>query len=92
MVSLARGIRGLYFVKNETDFGQDSSDATITAENNSSTENNKRKLDNEELAIKKLKTDIQENFHSRDKIINEFCELSECNTPEQIQAVSEHLL
>ncbi|KAF7278037.1 hypothetical protein GWI33_008956 [Rhynchophorus ferrugineus] len=59
---------------------------------NSSTENNKRKLDNEELAIKKLKTDIQENFHSRDKIINEFCELSECNTPEQIQAVSEHLL
>lgn len=57
-----------------------------------STENNKRKLDTDELPVKRLRSEIHENFNSRDKILNEFIEMADCNNLEQIHTFSEQLL
>lgn len=66
----------------------------IPEENDSSsnTENYKRKHDNEELPIKRLRTEIHENFVSRDKILNDFIDMADCNNLEQIHTFSEQLL
>ncbi|XP_030752894.1 putative leucine-rich repeat-containing protein DDB_G0290503 isoform X2 [Sitophilus oryzae] len=55
-------------------------------------ENHKRSLESDETPIKRLKLDIQENFNSREKIINEFIEIAECNNLDQIQCFSEQIL
>lgn len=53
----------------------------------------KRKLDaDESLAIKKLRTEIQENYTIRDKILNEYINLGDCSTHEQIQTYTEQVL
>lgn len=53
---------------------------------------NKRKAENQDSANKRLRLDIQENFISRDKILNEFIEMSESNTVEQLQLQTEQIL
>ncbi|KAJ8944812.1 hypothetical protein NQ318_013148 [Aromia moschata] len=57
-----------------------------------STESTKRKSDSEDFPVKRLRTEIQENFLSRDKILTEFIEMAECNNLEQIHTFSEQLL
>ncbi|CAH1158995.1 unnamed protein product [Phyllotreta striolata] len=54
--------------------------------------NNKRKSDNPDYPIKRLKTEIQENFLSRDKIINDFIDMADCTNLDQINSFSEQLL
>lgn len=56
------------------------------------TENNKRKLDHDEIPAKRLRSDIHENFFTRDKILNEFIDMADCNSTEQINCFSEQLL
>ncbi|KAG5875433.1 hypothetical protein JTB14_038366 [Gonioctena quinquepunctata] len=55
-------------------------------------ESNKRKSENDDLPIKRLRAEIHENFASRDKILNEFIEMAECNNLEQLHSFSEQLL
>lgn len=53
----------------------------------------KRKLDvDESLIIKKLRTEIQENYTLRDKILNEYMNLGDCSTLEQIQTYTEQVI
>ncbi|XP_066148952.1 putative leucine-rich repeat-containing protein DDB_G0290503 isoform X2 [Euwallacea fornicatus] len=53
----------------------------------------KRKIDEETCnPIKKLKTDIENHFLDRDKVMSEFVELADCNNLEQIQSFSEQVL
>lgn len=54
--------------------------------------NNKRKLECDDSPIKRLKTDIQESFITRDKIFNDFIEIAECSSVEQINSFSEQIL
>nr|CAH7712564.1 unnamed protein product [Callosobruchus chinensis] len=55
-------------------------------------ESNKRKLETEDYPIKRLRAEMHENFASRDKILNEFIEMADCNSVEQIHTFSEQLL
>ncbi|KAL3283946.1 hypothetical protein HHI36_018114 [Cryptolaemus montrouzieri] len=65
-------------------------DKTESDPNNSS----KRKQDEEESPAKKLRADIEENFRQRDKILNEFMEIIDCDnaSTDQLQMHSEQLL
>lgn len=58
----------------------------------SNPDNNKRKLETDELPVKRLRSDIHENFISRDKILKEFIDMADCNSLEQIHTFSEQLL
>lgn len=71
----------------EVEKGENNSESNQNEESSSSEEsiNNKRKAEGQESSVKKLRLDIQDNFISRDKILNEFIEMAECNTIEQIQ-------
>lgn len=60
-------------------------------------QSNKRKIEQEqqqqdESPSKRLRNEIQENYISRNRIINEFMELSDCNNIDQIQIQSEQIL
>lgn len=59
---------------------------------NDSDISNKRKCDEEESPAKKLRTQIQQQFVTHDKILAEYLENSGCNTIEDLQAHSEQLL
>lgn len=64
-------------------------------ESNSSTsgeENHKRKSEDTESPNKRLRTDLQESFFARDKILNEFIEMADCNSVEQLHTQSEQIL
>lgn len=55
--------------------------------------NYKRKLEmDESVAVKKLKSEIQENYALRDKILNEYIEIGDCSTLEQMHTYSEQVL
>lgn len=54
---------------------------------------NKRKTDSDEsLTVKKLRSEIQDNYALRDKILNECINLGGCSTLEQIQTYTEQVL
>nr|XP_023012326.1 uncharacterized protein LOC111502472 isoform X1 [Leptinotarsa decemlineata] len=55
-------------------------------------EPSKRKLENDEFPVKRLRAEIHENFASRDKILNEFINMADCNSLEQLNSYSEQLL
>ncbi|CAH1958319.1 unnamed protein product [Acanthoscelides obtectus] len=55
-------------------------------------ESNKRKLDAEDYPIKRLRAEMHEHITSREKILNEFIEMADCNSMEQIHTFSEQLL
>lgn len=42
--------------------------------------------------MKKLRSDLEEHFIQRDKIMNDFVELTDCNNLDQIQTYSDQLL
>lgn len=63
-----------------------SSNHSINSENNE-----KRKLDQENISIKRLKTETEDSFTVRDKIIVEFMEVAECNNLDQIQNLSDQI-
>lgn len=42
--------------------------------------------------MKKLRSDLEEHFVQRDKIMNDFVELTDCNNLDQIQTYSDQLL
>lgn len=42
--------------------------------------------------MKKLRNDLEEHFVQRDKIMNDFVELADCNNVDQIQTYSDQLL
>ncbi|CAH1179434.1 unnamed protein product [Phaedon cochleariae] len=83
---------------NETEIIKPDPDAnSLNEENysNSSSSNpeiNKRKFDHDEVPVKRLKSEIHQNFNSRDKILNDFIDMAECNNMEQIHSFSEQLL
>lgn len=53
----------------------------------------KRKLDLEESStVKKLKSEIHENFMLRDKILNEYIDLGDCSSLEQMHTYTEQIL
>lgn len=53
----------------------------------------KRKSDSDEsLTIKKLRCEIQENYTLRDRILNEYMNLGDCSTIEQIHTYTEQVL
>lgn len=53
----------------------------------------KRKLEGDEsLIIKKLRSEIQENYILRDKILSEYMNLGDCSTLEQIHTYTEQVL
>lgn len=55
--------------------------------------NYKRKFEIDETAtVKKLKSEIQENYALRDKILNEYIELGDCSTLEQMHTYTEQVL
>ncbi|RZC42914.1 leucine-rich repeat-containing protein [Asbolus verrucosus] len=56
------------------------------------TPNNKRKSENQDSSNKRLRMEIEENFISRDKILNDFIENSDCNNVEQLQIQTEQIL
>ncbi|CAH0548047.1 unnamed protein product [Brassicogethes aeneus] len=58
----------------------------------SDTHGRKRKSESDESPAKRLRTDIQENFTARDKIFNDYIELTDCSTIEQIQSNTEQVL
>ncbi|RZC32075.1 THAP, zf-MYND, and/or DUF1510 domain containing protein [Asbolus verrucosus] len=58
---------------------------------NEETPNNKRKSKNQDSSNKRLRMEI-ENFISRDKILNDFIENSDCNAVEQLQIQMEQIL
>ncbi|XP_050514652.1 uncharacterized protein LOC126889942 isoform X1 [Diabrotica virgifera virgifera] len=62
--------------------------------NNSSpnAENNKRKSETEEYPVKRLRAEIQDNFQSRDKILNDFIDMADCSNLDQIKSFSDQLL
>ncbi|XP_060521155.1 uncharacterized protein LOC132698839 isoform X2 [Cylas formicarius] len=79
-------------VKEET---IDKSDGECEDKNKDTTpvsENHKRKLDEDDTPLKRLKSEIQENFASRDKIFNDFIEITQSNNLEQITVLSEQTL
>ncbi|XP_057671366.1 uncharacterized protein LOC130903164 isoform X1 [Diorhabda carinulata] len=78
-------------VKEEPD-SSDIHDDNYSNSSSPTADNNKRKSETEEYPIKKLRSEIQENFHSRDKIINDFIEMADCNNFDQINSFSEQLL
>lgn len=53
---------------------------------------NKRKRDQDDSPMKKLRSDLEEHFVQRDKIMNDFVELTDCNNLDQIQTYSDQLL
>ncbi|CAG9768219.1 unnamed protein product [Ceutorhynchus assimilis] len=53
---------------------------------------NKRKLDYDSPPMKRLKTDIEDNFMAREKIIGDYFEVAACNNLEQIQSFSDQVL
>ncbi|XP_050302840.1 uncharacterized protein LOC126740735 isoform X2 [Anthonomus grandis grandis] len=61
-------------------------------QSSSSESSNKRLYDNGETSVKRLRTDIEENYNTRDKIMNELIEMESCDTTEQIQTFSEQIL
>ncbi|XP_068902681.1 uncharacterized protein [Tenebrio molitor] len=52
----------------------------------------KRKSESQDSANKRLRMDIQDNFISRDKILNEFIEMADCGSVEQLQMQTEQIL
>lgn len=78
--------------ENEVVEPKDQIEETYSNPNSPNTESNKRKLDTDELPVKRLRTEIHDNFISRDKILNEFIEMADCNNLEQIHGFSEQLL
>ncbi|XP_049818885.1 uncharacterized protein LOC109606944 isoform X2 [Aethina tumida] len=61
---------------------------------NSSGENqgSKRKSDGEESPVKRLRSDIQENFNAREKIFNDYMEMVDCSSIDKIESHSEQIL
>lgn len=76
----------------ENDTLQQKEEAVEENDSSSTTENYKRKIDTDELPVKRLRTEIHENFISRDKILNDFIDMADCNNLEQIHTFSEQLL
>ncbi|XP_044269517.1 uncharacterized protein LOC123014450 isoform X1 [Tribolium madens] len=74
-------------LKSETSLNEESCSNTSSEE-----ASNKRKAESQDSANKRLRLDIQENFISRDKILNEFIEMSDSNTVEQLQMQTEQIL
>lgn len=60
--------------------------------NSSPKSDNKRKSESQDYPVKRLKTEIQENFVCRDKIITDFIEMADCTNLDQINSFSEQLL
>ncbi|KAJ8927490.1 hypothetical protein NQ314_020039, partial [Rhamnusium bicolor] len=79
-------------IKTEYSDANNLNDESYSNASSPSAESSKRKSDNEDFSIKRLRTEIHENFIARDKILNEFIDMAECNSIEQIQAFSEQLL
>ncbi|XP_063925923.1 uncharacterized protein LOC135139559 isoform X3 [Zophobas morio] len=52
----------------------------------------RKSTESQDSANKRLRMDIQENFISRDKILNEFIEMADCGTVEQLQVQTEQIL
>ncbi|XP_018567357.1 uncharacterized protein LOC108907960 isoform X3 [Anoplophora glabripennis] len=77
---------------NKTEFSEANNEENYSNDSAPSVEGNKRKCDTEDFPIKRLRTEIHQNFVSRDKILNEFIEMAECNNLEQIHTFSEQLL
>lgn len=78
-------------MENGTNHIDDDTLSTDSAEGD--TKNYKRKLDSDESAtVKKLKSGIQENYALRDKILNEYIELGDCSTLEQMQTYTEQVV
>lgn len=60
---------------------------------NDSGESKKRKADvDESLVVKKLRSEIQENYTIRDKILSEYMNLGDCSSLEQIHTYTEQVL
>ncbi|VEN39359.1 unnamed protein product [Callosobruchus maculatus] len=84
--------------KEETQDAEEPNKPELTTEDTYSnsgspnSESNKRKLETEDYPIKRLRAEMHENFASRDKILNEFIEMADCNSVEQIHTFSEQLL
>ncbi|KAJ8963656.1 hypothetical protein NQ317_015400 [Molorchus minor] len=79
-------------IKTEFPEGNNLNEENYSNASSQSGESTKRKSDNEDFPTKRLRTDIHENFVSRDKILNEIIEMADCNNLEQIHMFSEQLL
>ncbi|KAJ8910935.1 hypothetical protein NQ315_014355 [Exocentrus adspersus] len=79
-------------VETKPELSEISNEENYSNASSPSGESNKRKSDTEDFPVKRLKTEIHQNFISRDKILNEFIEIADCNSLEQIHTFSEQLL
>ncbi|XP_008199159.1 uncharacterized protein LOC659546 isoform X2 [Tribolium castaneum] len=79
-------------LKSETNLDANNINEESCSNTSSEEAPNKRKAESQDSANKRLRLDIQENFISRDKILNEFIELSDSNTVEQLQMQTEQIL
>ncbi|ENN77560.1 hypothetical protein YQE_05856, partial [Dendroctonus ponderosae] len=90
-IELSEVIKQEQFEKRSNDEMNDKEEENSSSHSINSENNEKRKLDQEHTSIKRLKTEPEDSFIARDKIIVEFMELAECNNLDQIQNLSDQI-
>lgn len=55
-------------------------------------EKNKRKIEDDETSVKRLKHEIHENFQQRDKLLNELLEIMDCDNLDQLASYSDQIV